>query len=75
MPLSPLITTPGKMPYIFWLAKVFGNVISFGSGQIANQRPQLLFANLMVASLMLNAFYALKQGGLNYSEVYLDILQ
>jgi hypothetical protein len=29
----------------------------------------------MVASLMLNAFYALKQGGLNYSEVYLDILQ
>jgi len=37
--------------------------------------PQLLFANLMVASLMLNAFYALRQGGLNYSEVYLDILQ
>jgi molybdopterin/thiamine biosynthesis adenylyltransferase len=37
--------------------------------------PQLLFANLMVASLMLNAFYALKQGRLNYSEVYLDILQ
>jgi molybdopterin/thiamine biosynthesis adenylyltransferase len=37
--------------------------------------PQLLFANLMVASLMLNAFYALRQGRLNYSEVYLDILQ
>ena len=37
--------------------------------------PQLLFANLMVASLMLNAFYGLRQGGLNYSEVYLDILQ
>ena len=37
--------------------------------------PQLLFANLMVASLMLNAFYALRQGGLNYSEVYLDIVQ
>jgi len=37
--------------------------------------PQLLFANLMVASLMLNAFYALRQGGLNYSEVYLDILK
>jgi len=36
--------------------------------------PQLLFANLMVASLMLNAFYALRQGRLNYSEVYLDIL-
>ncbi len=37
--------------------------------------PQLLFANLMVASLMLNAFYALRQGRLNYSEVYLDIVQ
>ena len=37
--------------------------------------PQLLFANLMVASLMLNAFYALREGRLNYSEVYLDILQ
>jgi molybdopterin/thiamine biosynthesis adenylyltransferase len=37
--------------------------------------PQLLFANLMVASLMLNAFYALRQGRLDYSEVYLDIVQ
>jgi molybdopterin/thiamine biosynthesis adenylyltransferase len=37
--------------------------------------PQLLFANLMVASLMLNSFYAIRQGRLNYSEVYLDILQ
>lgn len=37
--------------------------------------PQLLFANLMVASLMLNAFYAITQGCLNYSEVYLDIVQ
>jgi molybdopterin/thiamine biosynthesis adenylyltransferase len=36
---------------------------------------QLLFTNLMVASLMLNAFYALRQGTLDYSEVYLDILQ
>jgi molybdopterin/thiamine biosynthesis adenylyltransferase len=36
--------------------------------------PQLLFANLMVASLMLNAFYALRAGRLNYSEVYLDIV-
>ena len=34
--------------------------------------PQLLFAK---ASLMLNAFYALREGRLNYSEVYLDILQ
>jgi molybdopterin/thiamine biosynthesis adenylyltransferase len=37
--------------------------------------PQLLFANLMVASLMLNAFYALRQGRLTYSEVYLDLVQ
>jgi molybdopterin/thiamine biosynthesis adenylyltransferase len=37
--------------------------------------PQLLFANLMVASLMLNAFYAIRQKRLNYSEVYLDIVQ
>ncbi len=37
--------------------------------------PQLLFTNLMVASLMLNAFYAIRQGRLNYSEVYLDIVQ
>jgi molybdopterin/thiamine biosynthesis adenylyltransferase len=37
--------------------------------------PQLLFANLMVASLMLNAFYAIRQGSLHYSEVYLDITE
>jgi molybdopterin/thiamine biosynthesis adenylyltransferase len=37
--------------------------------------PQLLFANLMVASLMLNAFYTIREGRLNYSEVYLDIVQ
>jgi len=37
--------------------------------------PQLLFTNVMVAALMLNAFYALRQGRLNYSEVYLDILE
>jgi molybdopterin/thiamine biosynthesis adenylyltransferase len=42
---------------------------------MATGAPQLLFANLMVASLMLNAFYALRQGRLNYSEVYLDIVQ
>ena len=36
--------------------------------------PQLLFTNLMVASLMLNAFYALRQGEVAYSEVYLDIV-
>jgi molybdopterin/thiamine biosynthesis adenylyltransferase len=37
--------------------------------------PQLLFANLTVASLMLNAFYALRRGALDYSEVYLDIVK
>jgi molybdopterin/thiamine biosynthesis adenylyltransferase len=36
--------------------------------------PQLLFTNLMVASLMLNAFYALADFP-GYSEVYLDIRQ
>jgi hypothetical protein len=36
---------------------------------------QLLFANLLVASLMLNFFYAIRQKRLNYSEVYLDIVQ
>jgi molybdopterin/thiamine biosynthesis adenylyltransferase len=42
---------------------------------IAGGAPQLLFANLMVASLMLNAFYALREGRLDYSEVYLDIVE
>ncbi|MGB8992520.1 MAG: ThiF family adenylyltransferase [Desulfobaccales bacterium] len=37
--------------------------------------PQLLFANLMVASLMLNAFYALRTETPGYGEVYLDIRQ
>jgi molybdopterin/thiamine biosynthesis adenylyltransferase len=37
--------------------------------------PQLLFANLAVASAMLNAFYAWQQEALAYGEVYLDILQ
>lgn len=37
--------------------------------------PQLLFTNLMVASLMLNAFYTLRLGSPDYGEVYLDIRQ
>ena len=37
--------------------------------------PQLLFTNLMVASLMLNAFYSLRQNLPGYCEVYLDIRQ
>jgi hypothetical protein len=35
LPFATIITFPGKMPDIFWLAKVFGPVISFGSGQLA----------------------------------------
>ena len=42
---------------------------------MAQGAPQLLFTNLMVASLMLNAFYAFSQDRLTYSEVYLDILE
>ena len=37
--------------------------------------PQLLFTNLMVAALMLNAFYTTLQGRLEYGEVYFDILK
>jgi molybdopterin/thiamine biosynthesis adenylyltransferase len=37
--------------------------------------PQLLFTNLMVAALMLNAFYTLRRQPLEYGEVYLDILR
>jgi hypothetical protein len=37
--------------------------------------PQLLFTNLMVASLMLNAFYTLRHSSPGYGEVYLDIRQ
>ncbi len=37
--------------------------------------PQLLFTNLMVASLMLNAFYAVRLDLPGYCEVYLDIRQ
>ncbi len=37
--------------------------------------PQLLFTNLAVASAMLNAYYAWRQGKLQYGEVYLDILE
>lgn len=42
---------------------------------MAGGAPQLLFTNLMVAALMLNAFYALRRDLLRYCEVYLDILQ
>ena len=37
--------------------------------------PQLLFTNLAIASAMLNVFYAWRMGKLQYSEVYVDILE
>lgn len=36
--------------------------------------PQLLFTNATVAAAMLGAFYAWRQGRLDFEEVYLDIL-
>lgn len=42
---------------------------------MAAGEPQLLFTNLMVAAMMLNAFYAWSRDRLKYSEVYLDILE
>jgi len=42
--------------------------------ELAESAPQLIFTNLAVASAMLEAFYALEQGKLTYSECYLDIL-
>jgi hypothetical protein len=43
-------------------------------GAMAVSTPQILFANLAVASAMLNAFFALTCGRLGYQEVKLDIL-
>lgn len=43
-------------------------------GQMAVSTPQILFANLAVASAMLNAFFAYTCGRLGYQEVKLDIL-
>jgi molybdopterin/thiamine biosynthesis adenylyltransferase len=42
---------------------------------MAQAAPQLLFTNLAIASAMLNAFYGYLEGKLNYSEVYIDILE
>ncbi|MDD5598634.1 MAG: ThiF family adenylyltransferase [Victivallaceae bacterium] len=44
-----------------------------GCDEEIESSPQLLFANMTAACLMLNAFYALKQGKLDYGEVYFDI--
>ena len=44
-------------------------------GQLAESLPQILFANLAVASAMLNAFFAYSCGRLAYQEVQFDILE
>jgi hypothetical protein len=47
-----------------------------GCQVMAAERPQLLVANLMVASAMLNALWAvMERGSVPYSEVYLDVIQ
>jgi hypothetical protein len=43
-------------------------------GQLAVSVPQILFANLAVASALLNSFFAYTCGRLAYQEVQLDIL-
>lgn len=44
-------------------------------GQLAESVPQIIFANLAVASAMLNAFFAYCCGLLSYQEVSFDILE
>lgn len=45
-----------------------------GCGELAASAPQLLFANLAVASALLGAFYAWRQDQLDYEEAYFDLL-
>ncbi len=45
-----------------------------GCAELAKSDPQLLFTNFMAAALMLNAYYAIKENKLKYSEVYFDII-
>ncbi len=46
-----------------------------GCERQAEQRPQLVVTNLMVASAMLNCLWAvLERGSVSYSEVYLDVV-
>jgi molybdopterin/thiamine biosynthesis adenylyltransferase len=44
-----------------------------GCDEEAESKPQLLFANLMAASLMLNAFYNACRKAIDCSEVYFDL--
>jgi molybdopterin/thiamine biosynthesis adenylyltransferase len=46
-----------------------------GCERQVEERPQLVVANLMVASAMLNCLWAvLERGSVSYSEVYLDVI-
>jgi molybdopterin/thiamine biosynthesis adenylyltransferase len=45
-----------------------------GCQREAQTNPQLLFANLAIASTMLNCYYACEQGKANFEQVYVDIL-
>ena len=47
-----------------------------GCQVMANERPQILVTNLMVASAMLNALWqVVESGSVPYSEVFLDVIQ
>jgi hypothetical protein len=43
-------------------------------GEQVESLPQILFMNNMIAEIMLNAYFAYRQGKLGYDEVYADIL-
>lgn len=45
-----------------------------GCQQEAQTNPQLLFANLAIASTMCNCYYAYEQDKINFEQVYVDIL-
>lgn len=45
-----------------------------GCEQEARTNPQLLFANLAIASAMCNCYYAYEQNKVNFEQVYIDIL-
>lgn len=42
---------------------------------LVSTEPQLIFTNNMVSALMVNAFWKLINGGLDYQEVYFDLNQ
>ncbi|MBW2243329.1 MAG: ThiF family adenylyltransferase [Deltaproteobacteria bacterium] len=65
-PLSayhPEIATPGEKP-----------PTQQGCGAALASAPQLLFTNAAVASALVGAFYAWREGALDYEEAYLDVL-